>query len=86
MGMASIPIWMEGALNRKYPEWKNVKRFEDGSAKASSARRSMLPDVKATLDLMYEMEHSQTVRVLGAVVVFTPPGSCRTRHGAATAA
>ena len=24
MGMASMPLWMEKAMNRKYPEWKNV--------------------------------------------------------------
>lgn len=45
MGMASIPIWMEGALNRKYPEWRNVKRFEDGSAKAAPAGLRVLERV-----------------------------------------
>ena len=37
MGMASIPIWMEWVMDKKYPEWRNVKRFEDGSAKAVPA-------------------------------------------------
>lgn len=37
MAMASLPIWMEGVINRKYPEWKNVKRFPDGSARAAPA-------------------------------------------------
>ncbi len=37
MAMASLPIWMEGVINRKYPEWKNVKRFPDGTAKAAPA-------------------------------------------------
>ena len=37
MAMASIPIWMEGVINRKYPEWKNVRRFPDGSALAVPA-------------------------------------------------
>ena len=32
MGMASMPIWMERVIDRKYPEWRNVKRFENGSA------------------------------------------------------
>ncbi len=32
MAMASIPIWMEGVINRKYPEWKNVRRYPDGTA------------------------------------------------------
>ena len=45
MGMASIPIWVEGVLNRKYPEWKNVKRFEDGSAKAVPAGLRVLERV-----------------------------------------
>ncbi len=33
MAMASIPIWMEGVINRKYPKWREVEKYEDGSAK-----------------------------------------------------
>ncbi|MCO6512189.1 MAG: B12-binding domain-containing radical SAM protein [Aridibacter famidurans] len=33
MAMASLPIWLEGILNRKYPEWKDVEHNDDGSAK-----------------------------------------------------
>jgi len=33
MAMASLPIWMEGVINRKYPKWKEVEHYEDGSAK-----------------------------------------------------
>ncbi|MDH3492225.1 MAG: B12-binding domain-containing radical SAM protein [Acidobacteriota bacterium] len=33
MAMASLPIWLESILNRKYPEWRNVEHNEDGSAK-----------------------------------------------------
>ncbi len=33
MAMASLPIWMEGVINRKYPQWKEVERNQDGSAK-----------------------------------------------------
>jgi hypothetical protein len=33
MAMASLPIWMEGVMNRKYPKWKEVEHNEDGSAK-----------------------------------------------------
>src|SRR3989442_13536131 len=33
MGMASMPIWMEGVLNRKYPRWREVEYNEDGSAR-----------------------------------------------------
>src|SRR5918911_4789278 len=33
MGMASMPVWMEGVMNRKYPNWRNVEYNEDGSAR-----------------------------------------------------
>jgi hypothetical protein len=33
MAMASLPIWLEFILNKKYPEWRNVERYDDGSAK-----------------------------------------------------
>jgi hypothetical protein len=33
MAMASLPIWMEGVINRKYPKWREVERYEDGSAR-----------------------------------------------------
>jgi radical SAM superfamily enzyme YgiQ (UPF0313 family) len=33
MAMASMPIWMEGVINRKYPKWREVERNEDGSAR-----------------------------------------------------
>jgi hypothetical protein len=33
MAMASLPIWMEGVINRKYPKWREVERYQDGSAK-----------------------------------------------------
>ncbi len=33
MAMASLPIWLEGILNRKYPKWRDVEHYEDGSAK-----------------------------------------------------
>lgn len=33
MAMASLPIWMEGILNRKYPKWREVEYNEDGSAR-----------------------------------------------------
>jgi Radical SAM superfamily len=33
MAMASLPIWMEGVLNRKYPKWREVEYNEDGSAR-----------------------------------------------------
>ncbi len=33
MAMASLPYWMEGVLNRKYPKWRDVERYDDGSAR-----------------------------------------------------
>ena len=33
MGMASMPIWMEGVMNNKYPNWRDVEYNEDGSAR-----------------------------------------------------
>lgn len=32
MGMASMPIWMEGVMNKKYPRWRELERNQDGSA------------------------------------------------------
>ncbi len=36
---------LEGVLNRKYPKWKEVKRFEDGSAQAAPAGLRVLEKV-----------------------------------------
>ncbi|MBO0725924.1 MAG: B12-binding domain-containing radical SAM protein [Blastocatellia bacterium] len=33
MGMASMPIWMEGVMNKKYPRWREVEYNDDGSAR-----------------------------------------------------
>lgn len=33
MALASLPIWLEGIINRKYPQWREVERNEDGSAR-----------------------------------------------------
>ena len=33
MAMASLPIWMEGVMNRKYPKWRDVEHNPDGSAR-----------------------------------------------------
>ena len=47
MAMASLPVWMETVLNRKYPEWKNVKRFSDGSAQFATAGLRIVEKVMA---------------------------------------
>lgn len=33
MAMASLPIWLEWILDKKYPTWRNVEYNEDGSAR-----------------------------------------------------
>ena len=38
MSMASLPMWLEGILNRKYPNWRNVE-YNDGRFGAVYARR-----------------------------------------------
>jgi radical SAM superfamily enzyme YgiQ (UPF0313 family) len=47
MGVASLPKWMEWMLNKKYPAWKNVERYEDGSAKVAPAGLRILETVLA---------------------------------------
>ncbi|HLG15978.1 MAG TPA: radical SAM protein [Blastocatellia bacterium] len=37
MALASIPIWMEGVIDRKYPNWREVERNADGSARCMPA-------------------------------------------------
>src|SRR5258706_13989943 len=32
MGMASMPVWMQWVLDKKYPTWSHVQRNEDGTA------------------------------------------------------
>ena len=33
MALASLPVWMEGVINRKYPTWRDVECNADGSAR-----------------------------------------------------
>jgi len=44
MGMASMPIWMEGVLNRKYPKWRDVEVNDDGSARYMPAGTRVLEE------------------------------------------
>ncbi len=32
MSLASLPMWLEGIINRKYPEWRKVEHNRDGTA------------------------------------------------------
>lgn len=45
MAMASLPLWMEFVLNKKYPHWREVKRFSDGSAQFAPAGLRVLERV-----------------------------------------
>jgi hypothetical protein len=33
MSMASLPMWLEGIINRKYPHWREVEYNQDGTAR-----------------------------------------------------
>src|SRR6187455_2060343 len=37
MSMASLPVWLEGILNRKYPKWRDVEHNDDGSMRFAPA-------------------------------------------------
>jgi tRNA A37 methylthiotransferase MiaB len=37
MAMASMPIWMEGVMNKRYPRWRELDRNDDGSAQSMPA-------------------------------------------------
>jgi len=37
MAMASMPVWMEGVMNKKYPHWRELEYNEDGSARCMPA-------------------------------------------------
>ena len=45
MGMASMPGWLEGIFNRKYPQWKDVPMNEDGSCASAPAGLRVLEEV-----------------------------------------
>jgi hypothetical protein len=42
MSMASLPVWLEGILDRKYPTWRDVEHNEDGSARYMPAGARVL--------------------------------------------
>src|SRR4029450_12025287 len=42
MSMASLPIWLEGILDRKYPEWRQLEHNADGSARYMPAGARVL--------------------------------------------
>jgi len=42
MSMASLPIWLEGIIDRKYPTWRNLEHNDDGSARYMPAGARVL--------------------------------------------
>jgi len=53
MAMASLPIWMEGVINRKYPKWREVEHYDDGSAKYMPAGVRL---VETSLERVYSKD------------------------------
>jgi len=45
MGMASLPVWLQWVIDRKYPRWHAVRRYDDGSAAAAPAGLRVLERV-----------------------------------------
>jgi radical SAM superfamily enzyme YgiQ (UPF0313 family) len=42
MSMASLPMWLEGILNKKYPDWRKVEYNGDGTARYMPAGARVL--------------------------------------------
>ncbi len=42
MALASLPIWLEGIINSKYPKWRDVERNPNGSARYMPAGARLL--------------------------------------------
>jgi hypothetical protein len=53
MSLASLPVWMEGVVNRKYPKWRQLEYNEDGTARYMPAG---LRVVEASLLRRYSRE------------------------------
>ena len=62
MALASIPVWMERFIDRKYPNWREVKRFEDGSAKVA-------PAGVRTLEKILQREFGEGTRAMKPIVI-----------------
>ncbi len=42
MSMASLPIWLEGIINKKYPQWRDLEYNQDGTARYMPAGARVL--------------------------------------------
>ena len=47
MGVSSIPIWMEGMMDKTYQKWLKIKRLENNSAQSAPAGLRVLEKVVA---------------------------------------
>ena len=81
MSMASLPMWLEGILNKKYPNWRHLEYNDDGSARympagarvleASLTRRYAAADVVCCypdMELLVGLAAARTRGRLGIVV------------------
>ena len=57
MSMASLPMWLEGILNKKYPKWREVEYNNDGSARYMPAGLRVL---EASLLRHYRADDEQS--------------------------
>ncbi len=48
MSMASLPMWLEGILNKKYPNWRQLEYNDDGSARYMPAGAQRARNVTAS--------------------------------------
>src|SRR5438552_16246708 len=83
MSMASLPIWLEGIMNKKYPSWRNVEHNADGSARHMPAglralEAALLREFPSDdIAVCYPDDRVNVVvpnTLVGAVTTHHPPG------------
>ena len=72
MSMASLPMWLEGILNRKYPKWRDVEYNDDGTARVHAGRRARARGVAAA-------PRSRPTTSSAAIRTISTSSSARTR-------
>src|ERR1044071_10327171 len=54
MSMASLPMWLEGIINRKYPRWRELEYNQDGTARYMPARsEEHTSELQSRVDISY---------------------------------
>ena len=77
MGMASLPIWLEGILDRKYPAWRELEYNADGTARYMPAglRVNTLQGALTFKRLGVDVSQDKTwVDPVAGLTLRTPPG------------